>query len=317
MVAAIKALGLQMAIVSNGSNNSDRSRRQADHGGRLGTALTRLGDRRHVPDMHRPRRDGDARRDLCRCPAAKKANPRVSWGFSFIVCWPGLTDRRGQPLASNVAEIALAAAWRTIRGSTTSRSSRCSSGATSVGGDVWPAGESPAGAARRGERATAGQPPARGPSFRVVVSENLPRPARRGHGRRAAHPTASLPPPPLPHRAHDTRRVRLPGLRDDPRSLLASGDGYSKRRRPRRDARSRPRTGRAFRRRVSSAGTSAASTTTPTGGSKMSPPGRVPPARRSVRRSPRTASCDRRASGRHPKRARREMTATTDPFFPS
>ena len=229
VVAAIKALGLQMAIVSNGSNNH-----------KIAAAAPRLtsgdwvrlsldsGTDETFQLMHRPRRNVTLE-GICEAAlAAKQANPRVSWGFSFIASWPGLRGPSGNPLVSNVAEMAAAARLARESGfdyisfkPMLVRSDEASEGTS------WPAG--PAGEELRAEvndQIRLSRLLEDG-SFRVVVSENLRVLLDEGT-------VTELLRQPRRCRLHLFRTVLTtqgifgcPAYRDDPRSLLAGGDGYS------------------------------------------------------------------------------------------
>jgi hypothetical protein len=229
VVAAAKALGLQLAIVSNGSNNQ-----------KIATVAPRLsagdwvrlsldaGTDATFQAMHRPRRNVTLDGICAAAQTAKRANPKVSWGFSFIASWPGLVGPSGNPLVNNVPEMAAAA--RLARDSGFDyisfkpmlvRSDEASEGTW------WPSG--PAGQALRDEvneqvrlsRVFEDE------TFRVVVSENL-------RVLLDAGAVTELLSQPRRCRLHLFRTVLTtqgifgcPAYRDDPRSLLAGGSGYS------------------------------------------------------------------------------------------
>jgi hypothetical protein len=229
VVAAIKALGLQMAIVSNGSNNQ-----------KIATVAPRLssgdwvrlsldsGTDETFQTMHRPRRNVTLEGICAAAALAKQANPRVNWGFSFIVSWPGLTGPSGNPLASNVAEIAAAAHLARDSGfdyisfkPMLVRSDEASEGTWWPPGDAGQELRDVVNEQLRSSRLLEGS------SFRVVVSENLRVLLDEGT-------VTELLRQPRRCRLHLFRTVLTtqgifgcPAYRDDPRSLLASGDGYS------------------------------------------------------------------------------------------
>ncbi|WP_190862121.1 radical SAM protein [Actinomadura sp. RB99] len=111
VVEAIKMLGLQCAIVSNGGR-PEKMRRVAHHlteGDWVRLSLD-AGTDETFQAMHQPVRPVRLE-EICQSVRdAKKANPAVRWGFSFIVSWPGLNAPNGRRLESNVHEIAAAAA---------------------------------------------------------------------------------------------------------------------------------------------------------------------------------------------------------------
>ena len=109
-VAAIKLLGLQCAVVTNGSGNNRI--RQVAHlftpGDWIRLSLD-AGRQETFQEMHLPR--SKRTRLLAICQSAteiKQTNPTVSLGFSFIVSWAGATVE-GRPIVDNVDEMAQAA----------------------------------------------------------------------------------------------------------------------------------------------------------------------------------------------------------------
>ncbi|MGH8885526.1 MAG: radical SAM protein [Egibacteraceae bacterium] len=109
IVRAIKLLNLQCAIVSNGGRPA-RLAAVADQltpGDWIRLSLD-AGTEETFIAMHRPLR-GVTLHGICEMVAeAKKINPEVRWGFSYIVSWPGLTGPNLVPLMTNTAEMARA-----------------------------------------------------------------------------------------------------------------------------------------------------------------------------------------------------------------
>jgi pyruvate-formate lyase-activating enzyme len=109
-VRAIKLLGLQCAVVSNGSNN-ERIRELAPvlrRGDWVRLSLD-AGSDATFREMHLPRKPGLTLDGICASAGEiKRANPEVSLGFSYIVTWRGATVY-GQAIADNVDEMAAAA----------------------------------------------------------------------------------------------------------------------------------------------------------------------------------------------------------------
>jgi molybdenum cofactor biosynthesis enzyme MoaA len=109
-VKIIKLLGLQCAVVTNGSGN-DRIRKVANWltaGDWIRLSLD-AGRQDTFQEMHLPR--NKRTRLLAICESAgriKEINPALSLGFSFIVSWRG-AKVNGNLIAENVDEIAMAA----------------------------------------------------------------------------------------------------------------------------------------------------------------------------------------------------------------
>jgi pyruvate-formate lyase-activating enzyme len=109
-VKAIKALGLQCAIVSNGSGNAKIAEVAAWLTPKdwVRLSLDAATDETFQA-MHLPRGKGVSLDGICRSAIAiKDANPAVSLGFSFIVTWPGATAN-GQPIVDNIDDMSAAA----------------------------------------------------------------------------------------------------------------------------------------------------------------------------------------------------------------
>jgi len=110
MVAFLKGLGLQVAVVSNGSRN-DRILEAAPHFTAGDWVRLSLDSGRDATfqAMHRPRGRGTTLEAICGSIARIKAcNPDLVIGFSFVIVWKG-TSRDGTPLLDNVGEISAAA----------------------------------------------------------------------------------------------------------------------------------------------------------------------------------------------------------------
>jgi organic radical activating enzyme len=110
VVKAIKLLGLQCAVVTNGSGN-DRIQRVAHWlttGDWIRLSLD-AGRESTFHEMHLPRHKNTRLRHICQSAMSiKKTNSAVSLGFSFIVCWGGATVN-GNPILENISEMAVAA----------------------------------------------------------------------------------------------------------------------------------------------------------------------------------------------------------------
>jgi organic radical activating enzyme len=109
-VRAIKLLGLQCAVVSNGSNNA-RLREVAPlltDGDWIRLSLD-AGSDETFRTMHLPQRAGLTLADICASAGeVKRANPRIALGFSYIVTWRGASVC-GEPIADNLGEMVAAA----------------------------------------------------------------------------------------------------------------------------------------------------------------------------------------------------------------
>ncbi len=110
IVRWIKDLGLDVAIVSNGSRNE-----------RILDVVERLSERDWVrlsldagtdatfQAMHRPKK-AITLEEICRgIPPLKERNPSPRIGFSFVICWDGAFGESGSALVDNVDEIPRAA----------------------------------------------------------------------------------------------------------------------------------------------------------------------------------------------------------------
>lgn len=110
-VAYLKELGLQVAVVSNGS----RGRVLLDAAPPLDSRdWIRLsldaGSNELFVKMHRPADPSVDLDAICKwVPEIKRANPQVRVGFSFIITWSG-ASRDGNEILENVHEIEMAAA---------------------------------------------------------------------------------------------------------------------------------------------------------------------------------------------------------------
>ncbi|WP_165959051.1 radical SAM protein [Actinomadura sp. KC345] len=111
VVEAIKMLGLQCAIVSNGGR-PEKLRRVATllTGGDWVRLSLDAGTDETFQAMHQPVRPVRLEEICESVREAKKDNPAARWGFSFIVSWSGLSGPNERPLETNVHEIAAAAA---------------------------------------------------------------------------------------------------------------------------------------------------------------------------------------------------------------
>ena len=107
----LKDLGLQVAVVSNGSRN-DRILEVADRLDEhdwIRLSLDAGTDATFQRDAQ-AEEAGHARRDLRRGSRAIKArNPQPRIGFSFIITWEGAAREAGAPIVENLDEIPLAA----------------------------------------------------------------------------------------------------------------------------------------------------------------------------------------------------------------
>jgi hypothetical protein len=109
-VKVIKSLGLQCAVVSNGSGNA-RIHHVANLLGSGDWVRLSLdaGREETFRVMHLPRRGEVSLKAICLSASAiKEANPAISLGFSFIVTWSGATVE-GRPIVENLGEMAAAA----------------------------------------------------------------------------------------------------------------------------------------------------------------------------------------------------------------
>jgi hypothetical protein len=110
VVKIIKLLGLQCAIVSNGSRNA-RLREIAPlltAGDCIRLSLDAATESTFRV-MHQPRQASLTLDEICTSAGEiKRANPRISLGFSYIVSWRGASVN-GQPVLDNLSELADAA----------------------------------------------------------------------------------------------------------------------------------------------------------------------------------------------------------------
>jgi sulfatase maturation enzyme AslB (radical SAM superfamily) len=109
-VRFLKAAGLDVAVVSNGSRG-DRLLAIADALGERDWIRLSLdaGSDATFRALHRPARKDVGLDEICRCvPRIKARNPRFQVGYSYVIVWQG-ASRDGVVLRENVHEIALAA----------------------------------------------------------------------------------------------------------------------------------------------------------------------------------------------------------------
>lgn len=110
VVAAVKALGLQCAIVSNGSNN-ERIREVARYFTRGDWVRLSLdaATNHTFQEMHAPRRKSLTLEKICASASTIKGeNAAFTLGFSYIVAWEG-SSVTGRSVADNIDEMAAAA----------------------------------------------------------------------------------------------------------------------------------------------------------------------------------------------------------------
>jgi len=109
-VGFLKQLGLQVAIVSNGSRG-DRLIEAAAHMDERDWIRLSLdsGTNELFAAMHKPTRKTLDLDEICRwIPQIKEANPAVRIGFSYIIVWSG-ASRDDEKLNENIHEIVVAA----------------------------------------------------------------------------------------------------------------------------------------------------------------------------------------------------------------
>ncbi len=106
VVRRLKALGLQVAIVSNGSRND-----------RILEILDLLDERDWIrlsldsgtdetfKIMHKPVRDLGLEEICSWIPRWRDRNPRPTYGFSFVIVWEGAQREEGIPVTENIDEI--------------------------------------------------------------------------------------------------------------------------------------------------------------------------------------------------------------------
>lgn len=109
-VAFLKGLGLQVAIVSNGSRGPVLAEAAAHMDERDWIRLSLdSGSNELFVAMHNPTHPDVNLDSICEwIPRIKQANPRVRVGFSYIIVWKG-ASRDGVELHENIDEIVLAA----------------------------------------------------------------------------------------------------------------------------------------------------------------------------------------------------------------
>jgi pyruvate-formate lyase-activating enzyme len=110
MVAHLKDLGLEVAVVSNGSRN-DRLLEVASRftsGDWVRLSLD-AGTDATFQAMHHPRRPVTLEAICAGVPALKARNPALRVGFSFVITWRGAERVEGHAVVENVAEMAAAA----------------------------------------------------------------------------------------------------------------------------------------------------------------------------------------------------------------
>ena len=109
IIRFMKDLGLQIAIVSNGTGN-DKIAEVADCMDKSDWVRLSLdsGTDATFQPMHKPRKDFTLEGICARVPAIKAANPDVTVGFSYIVTWRG-AEINDSAIVENLHEIAGAA----------------------------------------------------------------------------------------------------------------------------------------------------------------------------------------------------------------
>jgi hypothetical protein len=109
-VRHLKSLGLQVAVVSNGSRN-DRILEVADAFGSGDWVRLSLdaGTDATFQVMHRPKRPVTLEEICAGVRPIKEKNPALRVGFSFVVVWSGSEREPGAPVHDNVDEVPLAA----------------------------------------------------------------------------------------------------------------------------------------------------------------------------------------------------------------
>lgn len=110
IVRLAKSLGLQIAVVSNGSRN-DRLRGVMDvlSAGDWVRLSLDAGTDGTFQAMHRPKKPITLEQIVEGVPPMKAANPAVRVGFSYIVTWEGAHRTAGAPVIENIHEIVEAA----------------------------------------------------------------------------------------------------------------------------------------------------------------------------------------------------------------
>jgi wyosine [tRNA(Phe)-imidazoG37] synthetase (radical SAM superfamily) len=109
VIRFMKALGLQVAIVSNGTGN-EKIARVADCMDKHDWVRLSLdsGTDATFQPMHKPRKDFTLEGICAKVPLIKTANPDVTVGFSYIVTWRG-AEINDTSIVENLHEIAQAA----------------------------------------------------------------------------------------------------------------------------------------------------------------------------------------------------------------
>jgi len=110
-VAYLKRLGLQVAVVSNGSRG-DRLLQAAPHftaGDWVRLSLD-SGSNEVFQKMHNPTPATLTLDEICSwIPKIKAANPALTMGFSFVITWQGSSRLDATKVVENIGEIAMAA----------------------------------------------------------------------------------------------------------------------------------------------------------------------------------------------------------------
>jgi len=110
VVKRLKALNLQVAVVTNGSRNEviTEVAEYFTHGDWVRLSLDAGGDE-VFQAMHRPKGRGIDLDEICRTASTlRAANPKLQLGFSFVITWKGAS--RGQEwIVENIDEMAMAA----------------------------------------------------------------------------------------------------------------------------------------------------------------------------------------------------------------
>jgi hypothetical protein len=176
VVRHVKALGMQVAVVSNGSRN-DRLLASADAlraGDWIRLSLD-AGTDATFQAMHKPKKPVSLEQICAGIAAIRERNPRIEVGFSFIIVWQGAERAPGAPLVENVGEMEAAARLARDSGFTYVSFKPYLSRAAEGAEVMDPAGAREA-HARLFARIDAGLAAARGlerPGFRVLESTNL------------------------------------------------------------------------------------------------------------------------------------------------
>jgi pyruvate-formate lyase-activating enzyme len=108
----LKDLGLQVAVVTNGSRN-DRIAAVADclSAGDWVRLSLDSGSDEVFQAMHHPKGKGISLDEICRSAGEiKQVNPEVQLGFSFVITWNGSEREQGASVVENLGEMEMATA---------------------------------------------------------------------------------------------------------------------------------------------------------------------------------------------------------------